>query len=137
MNTLRRCEKVVEDAVGDAMALDRVAGASLGVDDAISPAQPTTAEGFASVLGRDGLVGFARRAIEVEDELVRRCQAALPVARQARALIPDIPAKAPPARGAHPFHPSFPIGLPLAVAVDEADVDQQLTSGLCSSMVMV
>ena len=113
----------MEDAVGDAMALDRVAGASLGVDDAISPAQPTTAEGFASVLGRDGLVGFARRAIEVEDELVRRCQAALPVARQAR--------------GAHPFHPSFPIGLPLAVAVDEADVDQQLTSGLCSSMVMV
>ncbi len=65
-----------EDRVGDAMALDRIAGASLGVDDAISAAQPTAAEGFASVLGRDGLVRFARRAIEVEDELVRRGEAA-------------------------------------------------------------
>ena len=40
------------------MALDRVAGAGLGVDGAVGPAQPTAAEGFARVLGRDGLVRF-------------------------------------------------------------------------------
>ena len=37
------------------MALDRVAGACLGVDGAVGPAQPTAAERFARVLGRDRL----------------------------------------------------------------------------------
>ena len=63
------------------MALDRISCSGLGVDGAVGPAQPTATQGFARVLGRDGLVRFARRAVEVENELVRRGQAAVPVAR--------------------------------------------------------
>ena len=50
--------------------LDRVARSGLGVDGAVGPAQPTAAEGFARVLGRDCLVRFSGRAVEVENELV-------------------------------------------------------------------
>ena len=72
------------------MTLDRVAAAGLGVDGAVGLAQPTAAKDLARVLGRDGLVWFARGAVEVENELVRRGQAAVPVAGQTRALIPDM-----------------------------------------------
>lgn len=58
-----------KDAVGDAMVLDRVAGAGLGVDIAVGAAQPTAAEDLARVFGRDGLVRFAGRTVEVENEL--------------------------------------------------------------------
>ena len=57
-----------EDAVGDAVALDRVAGSGLGVDGAVGPAQPTAAKDLARMFGRDGLVRFARRVVEVENE---------------------------------------------------------------------
>ena len=50
-----------EHAVGDAVALDRVAGADLGIDGAGGAAQPTAAEGFARVLGWDRLVRSYRR----------------------------------------------------------------------------
>ena len=52
--------------------LDRVAGSGLGVDGAVGPAQSTAAEDLARMLGRDGLVRFAGRAVEMENELVRR-----------------------------------------------------------------
>ena len=38
-----------EDTVGDAVALDRVAGAGLAMDRAVGAAQPTAAQGFARV----------------------------------------------------------------------------------------
>ena len=108
-----------KDAVGDAVTLDGVANAGLGVDGTVGRAQPTAAEGFARVFGRDGLVRLARRAAQVENELMRRRQSSLPVAWQARSLISDIPTKAPPIGFAHPFYPSLSVGLPLAVAVHQ------------------
>jgi hypothetical protein len=65
--------------VRDAVALDRVACAGFGMHGAVGPAQPTAAEDLARVLGRDRLVQFSGRAVEVENELVRRGQAAVPV----------------------------------------------------------
>jgi len=58
----------------------------------------------------DDLVGLPRRAIEVEDELERRRQPAVPVTRQARSLIPGVPPEPPPALGAHPFDPACQYG---------------------------
>jgi hypothetical protein len=64
----------------------------------------------------------------VENERVGR--ATFPVARQARTLIPSIPAKPrqPDARihSTHPSHTSFPIGLPFIAGVLEAKIELQL-----------
>ena len=49
---------------------DRVAGAGLGVDVPVGPAQPTAAQGLARMFGRHRFVRLARCAVEVENELV-------------------------------------------------------------------
>ncbi len=48
-----------EHAVRDAVTQDCIAAAGLGVDGSVGPAQPTTAEDLARVLGLYGLVRFA------------------------------------------------------------------------------
>lgn len=117
-----------EHDVRDTVALDSVAVAGLAMDCAVGPTQ-AAAERFARVLAFDRLVRFAGLAVEVEDELVRRGEAAVPVAGQAGPLVPDIPAEASPALRAHPGNPAFPIGELFSVAMDEAKVHQQL--GIC------
>src|SRR5690606_34335818 len=88
--------------------------AAMGVVDVAGP--------FA---GHD-LVRLSRLAIEVEHELECGRQTPVPVAGKSGPLVPDVKAEAPPALSSHPVEPGFPIGLPLVVAVDEAEVDEHL-----------
>ena len=43
-----------------------------------------------------------------------------------RPLVPDVEAEAAPALLPHPVEPALPVGLPLVVAVDQPEIDQDL-----------
>jgi hypothetical protein len=66
----------------------------------------------------------------MKNELMRRGEPPVPVARHARPLIPHIPAEPTPPGGAHPFDPAVPIRQPLAVVMDETQVHQDLRLSL-------
>jgi hypothetical protein len=72
------------------------------------------------------LVRLPRHAVEVEQELEGRRKSAVPVASQAGALIQGVDPEAPPVPRAHPVDPALPVGLPLAVAVDQPEIDEHL-----------
>src|SRR5262245_20179750 len=72
------------------------------------------------------LLRFDSHPVEMENELVTRCQSAGPIAWHSFALVPDIPAKAPPPQHRHPVNPAIPIRHPFAFAVDQPEVDQDL-----------
>src|SRR3990167_9549274 len=116
-----------DDVVRDPGLLDALTGVSPLADRTILVAH--AAMGIVDVprpFARHDLVRFPRRAIEVEEELEGRREPAGPVARQAGTLIPDVEAEAAPALLPHPVEPPLPIGLPLVVAVDQSEIDQDL-----------
>lgn len=77
-------------------------------------------------LAGDDLVWFARMLVEVKDEFKCRREAAVPIARYACPLVPDVEAEAAPTLAAHPVEPALPVGQPFVVAMDQAQVDQHL-----------
>lgn len=81
------------------------------------------------VLAGNDRVGLAALVIEVEDELEAWGEAPGPVARHPGALVPDVPGEPTPALGVHPGEPSIPVRHHLVVAVDEAQVYQDLAVG--------
>src|SRR5438876_10840231 len=72
------------------------------------------------------LVWLTRSTVEMKDELKGGRESSRPISWHSWTLIPYIEAKAPPAVLTHPFDPTMPIRLPFAIAMDEAQIDEDL-----------
>ena len=123
--------------VGNAVVLSHPAHVVPGGALALAGAQPAAARPIGAqmhVLARelagDDLVGLARLAVEVEDELVARRQTPSPVPGHGHRLIPHVPPEEAPALLGHPRQPVVPVADDRALAMDQAEVDQHLAVGV-------
>lgn len=102
------------------MTLDRVAGAGLGFDSAVGPAQPTAAQGFDHVLNWDRLVRFAVRVDSIACPRLASFKLASLVAKRRLYLAKIALSQAfdsEPLFGFFPNQVDFMVKMPVACAV--------------------